>query len=246
MTTTTPAIPTEREDPMPAPMLGMWLFLAGEAMFFAGLLSAFIVLQSVPGERDLFVRSARVVSRPLTIAAGMTLLASSAIWWRGAKTVWSLRWAEGLGCAFLGIQAITAYPLLLHETIVTASTVYDGRVIRHGDFRVDGVQMPLPDAFDVNRYVRPIRGGEDRLAVDPSQIRLEATYGPSRNNYFACYFLVNIAHALHVVGGLVALAWLARRARKGTATAAQTRIVTLYWQFVNGVGLLSLVLLSLG
>jgi heme/copper-type cytochrome/quinol oxidase subunit 3 len=233
-------------DPMPAATLGMWMFLASEAMFFTGLLSAYIVLQSVPGERALFVRSARVVSLPLTIVAGMTLVAASAIWCRRVMTPRSLSLAGGLAAAFLAIQAITASHLLSHETVVTASTVYDGRVIHHGDFRIDGVQMPLPNAFDVNRYVRPMFANEDRQGIDPKQIRVAANYGPSRNNYFACYFLVTVAHAVHVIGGLAALAWLMGRTRKGTATAAQTRVVTLYWQFVNGVGLLSLVLLSLG
>ena len=250
MTTVTPAITPERDDPMPAAALGMWLFIAGEAMFFAGLLSAFIVLQSVPGERLLFVRSAAVVSRPLTIVAAGLLVAGSLVLRRGKADVGRLAIFAGLAVAFLGVQAGAGWRLLSHDTVATASAVYDGTVARRRNaVTITGVRAALPPSFDVSRTMPADlrRGGTvGQFAVPALDVRLEANYGPSRNNYFACYFLVTAAHALHGVGGLVALGWLIVRARRRTATDVQVRAVTLYWQFVNGVGLLSLLLLSLG
>jgi heme/copper-type cytochrome/quinol oxidase subunit 3 len=246
---TTPTTPA-RADPMPVAALGMWLFIAGEAMFFAGLLSAFLVLQSTAGERALFVRSAAMVSRPATIGAAALLLTMSAALWRGVTRIGPQVVAAGLAVAFLGVQAWAGDRLLAHETIVTTSAVYDGGAAHgRGMVVVTGTRMPLPAAFDVARTVgSDLRGGTaiDREPIDPTDIRLEADYGPSRNNYFACYFLVTAAHALHVGGGLVALAWLAVRTRRGTATRLQAHVVCLYWQFVNGVGLLAILLLWLG
>ena len=244
MTTVTADV---RPDPMPAATLGMWLFLCGEAMFFAGLLTAFLVLQSSPAERALFVRSAAVVSRPLTVAAAVLLVASAATWWRAAATFRGQLTAAGLAVGFLAVQRVTLGLLLSHHTVVTPTAVYDGRVPADGASVVTGVRGPLPVGFDVNTTTPgDVRGTTGSFEVPRDDVRVDADYGPSRNNYFACFFLVTAAHALHVVGGLIASAWLLVRTRRGTTTPLQRRTVTLYWQFVNGVGLLSLVVLALG
>ncbi len=231
---------TTAPDPMPAATLGMWLFVAAEGMFFAGLLSAFLVLQSTPGEHALFVRSAAVVSRPLTAVAVGLLVASSAVLWRGGR-----RWVvAGLAVAFLAVQASAGHRLLSHHTIVTATAVYDGRATTAAaEWRVTGVRLPLPPTFDLARAMpSDLPGVAGTYAIPTTDVRAAAAYGSSRNNYFGCYFLVTAAHAAQVVGGLVALGWLAVRRRSPAAAAA----VTLYWQFANGVGAVSLVLLALG
>ena len=35
----------------------------------------------------------------------------------------------------------------------------------------------------------------------------DLTYGPSRNNFFACYFLFTAVHVLHLIAGMIALMW---------------------------------------
>jgi cytochrome c oxidase subunit 3 len=246
--TTPPAAPPPPTDPMPSAELGTWLFLASESMFFAGLLAAFIVLRSSAG--DLFARSAAVVSRPATLMAIALLVASSMVLW--TRRVTGRRWAITgvLAVAFLVVQDRAATQLRLHGTVVTATAVYDG-VVAHGRGMVvvTGVRVPLPPSFDVHRTTPgDLRNGVrvDVEAIPEGDVRIDANYGPSRNNYFGCYFLVAAAHALHVVGGLVALAWLTMRTRRGTATLANGRAVSLYWQFVNGVGIIALVLLARG
>ncbi len=237
-------------DPMPAAALGMWLFLAGEAMFFAGLLSAFLVLQSSPGERALFVRSARVVNLPLTLTAAALIAVTAVVLWRGATRASWLAVAGGVAVAFLIVQVVAAGLLLRHETVVTATDVYDGAATHKGGYVTGwGYRSPLPPALDVARTLPAdvARGtAAGPFTVAESDARLVAAYGPSRNNYFGCYFLVTVAHALHVGAGLIALAWLTWRTRRRTASPGQTRAVVLYWQFVNGVGLLALLILALG
>ena len=245
MTTTPPAIPLERPDPMPAGMLGMWLFLAGEAMFFAGLLSAFIVLQSVPGERALFLRSARVVSVSLTITA-LCVLAISIV---AVHRQMPRRVIVILAAVFLVVQGSSCCLLLTHRTVVTSQFVFDGRDSWMNAYH--GVRAPLPATLDLAQLMpsdlKDATPWGNDSAQDPatySDVRVDQNYGPSRNNYFACYFLVTAAHAIHVIGGLLAIACLASRRHR--LTHVQQRAMSLFWQFVNGVGLVSVVLLALG
>ena len=241
-------------DPMPAAALGMWLFVAGEAMFFAGLLSAYLVLQSPPGEHALFVRSAAVVSRPLTGLAAVLLVGCAGVLWQRPARVSAQVTTALLAVAFLAVQAAAGGRLLSHHTVITPTDVYDGSVANGvpvmPGVAVTGLRLPLPPAFDVSGTMpdglRSLGAVVGTYSVPTSLVRADAAYGPSRNNYFACYFLVGAAHAAHVIGGLVALGWLIVRTRWRTATPVQVRAVALYWQFLNGVGLLSLLLLSIG
>ncbi len=243
--TTDPATPPvdPMPDPMPAAALGEWLFVAADAMFFAGLLSAYLVLQSTPATHALFVRSAAVVSRPLTVLAAALLLASAAAVWRAPNRPAIL---VGLAVAFLAVQASSVERLLDHHTIVTPNAVYDGRLAARGSLRLTGVRAPLPPTFDpavtLPGDLRGAAPGSFGIARD--DVRADVTYGPWRNNYFGCYFLVLTAHAVHVAGGLVALAWPAVRRAAGPPGSA--RPVALYWQFVNGVGLVATALLWVG
>ncbi len=235
------AAPPPNADPMPTAALGAWLCVAAEAMFFAGLLSAFLVLQSTPAEHARFVRSAAVVSRPLTAVAVTLLGASAAVLWRAPRR---LGVVATLAVAFLGVQAWADHLLLAHHTVVTTTAVFDGRVADASTGpSVTGVREPLPPSLDLSRTVPDdVRGPAGTYAVPAPDVRADATYGPSRNNYFGCYFLVTGAVVAHVLGGLLGLAWLAARRRSAAAAWA----VTLYWQFGHTVGIASLVLLSIG
>lgn len=242
-TTTTSPTPTEvleaKVDPMPAATLGMWLFLASEAMFFAAILAGFIVLQSVPGARAVFARSAGVPNLGLAIGSAMLLVASIVAVWRRARG-WTV---AGLATAFLIVQVLSCWLLLTHRTIVTTDAIYDGRWTYGGHFH--GTKSATPSTLDLARLMPgeltgPV-GNHDVSLGDA--VQADVNYGPSRNNYFACFFLITGAHAIHVVGGLIALAWLAVRRR--SATEPQRQAVGMYWQFVNVVGLLAIAMLTL-
>jgi cytochrome c oxidase subunit I+III len=66
-------------DPMPIGKLGMWLFLASEAMFFVGLLGSFVVLESAGGQHELFVQSSAMLSKWMGLAGVVCLVLSSAM-----------------------------------------------------------------------------------------------------------------------------------------------------------------------
>lgn len=61
---------------------------------------------------------------------------------------------------------------------------------------------------------------------------------PATNTFMATYFTFTGVHALHVVGGLVANAWVMLGAGRveDDMTRGRVRAVSLYWMFVNVVG----------
>ena len=65
---------------------------------------------------------------------------------------------------------------------------------------------------------------------------------PSSGVYGSVFFALTGFHALHVLGGLGALAWLAlrdrRRLRAGAAPLRAARLAALYWDFIAVVWLL--------
>ena len=123
----------EREPPVPDYVLGMVLCLAAEAMFFAGLISAFLVARAnaavwpPPGQPRLPVAR--------TAANTALLLASAATMWRalrarrgslsaGAVGRW-LALTIGLGGAFLALQGYEWLRLIAFG-LTTTSSLYGG------------------------------------------------------------------------------------------------------------------------
>ena len=234
-------MPRPTPDPMPAAELGTWLFVAAESMFFAGLMVAFLVLRRA--DPPLFARSAAVVSRPATVTAIALLAASLAV--LAVNRGRPLAITAALAVAFLSTQAWAAAGLLTHHTLVTATAVYDGRVTpgSGGQLTIAGTRRPVTAGFDIVAMTPDDSPGTDGTFAVPAAARPdEADYGPSRNAYFACWFLFVAAHAVHVVGGLVAIAWLSARRR----FPAASRSVRLYWRFVTVAGLVGSALLWRG
>jgi heme/copper-type cytochrome/quinol oxidase subunit 3 len=85
------------------------------------------------------------------------------------------------------------------------------------------------------------------LGVKAVEYRGEIAAGlvPATSTFFALYFLLTGLHAAHVIGGLVANAWVLAGARRvGPAmTEGRLRAISLYWVFVDLVWLVILWLL---
>ena len=87
------------------------------------------------------------------------------------------------------------------------------------------------------------------LLIKGAEYRLEILEGlvPSASTFLACYFTLTGLHALHVLAGGVANAWVigsARRVRPAL-TEGRVRALSLYWMFVDLVWLVILVLFYL-
>lgn len=63
---------------------------------------------------------------------------------------------------------------------------------------------------------------------------LHAGYGPTTNLFWSFYYLMTSLHGLHVVGGMIAIAIIAKSARKGQGLH-RVGPVGLYWHLVDVV-----------
>jgi heme/copper-type cytochrome/quinol oxidase subunit 3 len=224
----------QKNDPeiIDVPSLGMWLFLASEAMFFIAMLGAFVVLQSTGQQHALFVKSSAMLSKFIGSLSAIFLILSSVYL---ASTNSKLRWAAlAGGLAFVCLQWVQWTLLLLNHTTVFRDSgrlmVSDGRPSH--SHRID-----LPPSFDVHAvtasdFVGKPAGGWPKHT---DEILIDQDYGPSRNNFFASYFLMSAAHGLHVLAGVAALLWFMLFRRGKIPPALQN-----YWHFVNVVGIIGL------
>jgi cytochrome c oxidase subunit III len=174
--------------------LGIWLFLASEAMLFAGLFSSYVLLRTgaaVWPRHNLPVGMA-TINTAILIASSMTMVMA----WESLKEHnWSgyrrhLASTVALGLAFLIIKLV--------------------------------------------EYREHITAGEL----------------PSQNTFFAIYYTLTGIHALHIVGGLVAMLYLlGPGSRLWTTNPDQftNRIEAtgLYWHFVDFIWILLFPLLYL-
>jgi cytochrome c oxidase subunit 3 len=188
-----------------ASVLGMWLFLATEVMFFGGLFTAFAVYRTASPEE------VALASRHLNVALGcvntVVLLGSSltmAMAVRAARLrahrpllVW-LGMTMTLGAGFLGIKAVE-YTGDYHE-----------RLIPGWDFQV-------PDAD---------RSTVEQQALDPRQMEMFYVLYFFMTGLHAVHLVVGIT----LVGVMAVLSW--RRWFSGGG-ATQIEVTGLYWHFVD-------------
>lgn len=122
----------DRERAIPDAVLGMALFLLTEAMLFAGLISAYLVLRvqagvwPPPGQPRLPV-IVTAVSTLVLCASGVAAWRSEAAWRSGGPPA-ARRWlsrAAQLGAVFLAIQGYEWLRLLEHG-LRASSSVYAG------------------------------------------------------------------------------------------------------------------------
>lgn len=119
--------PIAGESRLSPARFGVWLFLVGEAMFFAALISAYLVLRS---GSSTFGAPGDALSLPSGALATLTLVASSACAWRalvGARhrssaSTW-LVLALALGAIFLAIQGFE-YRALIERGLSPRTNLY--------------------------------------------------------------------------------------------------------------------------
>jgi heme/copper-type cytochrome/quinol oxidase subunit 3 len=239
----TAAIPVQScNDPMPPARLGMWLFLASEAMFFIGLLSAFIVLGSTGEQHALFAGSAKMLSISIAIVCVLVAIASSVAMSRQSAIS---RWlAVAAALLFCVTQSAQWRSLLTHQTTVVQNL--DGRSVAYeqepgplqGNF-IRAHALDLPDHADLSQ-ITP--SDLDQSSVRELGVHLRTlrtlNYGPSRNNFFACYFLITTAHVIHLLAGMLVVLYFLLFAKGKLPDSVQ-----IYWHFVNAVGVIGILAL---
>jgi cytochrome c oxidase subunit 3 len=178
---------------------GMWIFLASEALLFAGLFALY------GAYRSLYPADFEEAIRRNTFAYGtanMYILLTSSF--TVALSLWAIE--RGRARAALGLLLATVGLGLAFLVVKVAEYAEHWR---HG---------ALPGPFYHWEELR--------------------TFGANR--FFTMYWTMTGIHALHVMGGLVVLLWLARRAWHGHYTAEHHTTMemgTLYWHLIDVVWL---------
>jgi len=227
--------------------VGMWLFLASEVMLFGGLFSAYIFLR-VGAPPDtwphgwLNVTLGTINTVILALSAITTLLAWASL---KIKDFPKYKLYHGLtillAITFLGIKSYEYTDKFNHYTVTLADgRLADGHLIK-GKTSAD--QVVLKGRYVASRAElldghAAHRAKHEEIVIPRSQITRMQNYGPAYNNFTAIYFTLSGLHALHILGGVMVIAWLWGPGSAMWFTAPEqftnrVEVSGLFWHFVD-------------
>ncbi len=187
-------------------LLGMWVFIAQEILFFGGMLAAYTIYRNL--FYDSFAAGSHHLDVPLGTFNTAVLICSS------------LTMALGVHAAALGKRKATVVFLLL--TIALGSVFLGVKVKEYSDkFRDDLVPGPQYSAAHLH--------GPHGEELPPDTARHSEIF-------FALYFGLTGLHALHMIIGIpiiAVMAWMAWGGRFGPAYYTPVEVTGLYWHFVD-------------
>jgi cytochrome c oxidase subunit III len=194
-------------------MIGMWLFLSTEVLFFGGLITAYVVYRSTsPREVALASRHMAIWLGCLNtvILLGSSLTMAMAV--RAAQLrqhrelIMYLGLTMALGAGFLGVKAIEY------------STEFREHLVPGWDFRI------------------PAEGHGEGEPSDREIIEKEQLNPGRYEMFFVLYFFMTGLHAIHlIIGiGLVGImAYLSYHRWFSGGGATQIEVTGLYWHFID-------------
>jgi cytochrome c oxidase subunit 3 len=187
-------------------LLGMWVFIAQEILFFGGMLGAYTIYRNL--YYDAFAAGSHHLDVPLGTVNTAVLICSS------------LTMALGVHAAALGKRKATVVFLLL--TILLGSVFLGIKVVEYKDkfdhHLVPGAQYSAADLHG------------------PHGEHLTGDVALHSQLFFALYFGLTGLHALHMIIGIPIILYMAWRAWQGQFSPAYytpVEITGLYWHFVD-------------
>ena len=234
--------PAQQKD---SALLGMWIFLVTEALFFGGLFLTYSV------NRHYYFTAFGVGGNMLDLALGTTntfvLIASS---FTMAMSVWSAQTSRKkllpvfllltlvLGFVFLGIKYVEYKQKFEHHLVPGSS--FDIRY--HVNHPAPGDN--LKELAAERKEIEEALGTESPDNPQKALVALNA----HTQLYFSLYFGMTGLHALHMVVGAGLLIWAFKDSLKGRFSAAYNTpidVIGLYWHFVDIVWIYLFALLYL-
>lgn len=233
--------------------MGIWLFLASEVMLFGALFSSYILLRvgasewphgllSVPmGTFNTFILIASSISMVMGWAALKERDLSSFKVYQGATIL--------LAIAFISVKSFEYHDKFTHYYVRladekemtghiegkpfawTLATLTDpAKPISEITFHPDPAPSP-EETHSANSHGAPIK-------ILTAQIRRLESFGPWRSTYLAIYFVLTGLHALHVLGGILVMAYHWGPGSKMWRTEPERftnriEVTGLYWHFVE-------------
>jgi cytochrome c oxidase subunit III len=223
--------------------VGMWLFLASEVMLFGGLFSSYILLRvaAPPGTWPhgwLSVPLGTLNTLILALSAVTTLLAWAAC---RARMFDRYKLFQGitlvLAVIFLSIKGYEYSDKLRHyEIVLKDGRIADGHLVKSSPEAVwlHGRYVTSHAELMNGRHA----AAHEEIQIDRAQIQRMQNYGPAHNTFTAMYFTLTGLHGLHVIGGILVLAYLWGPGSRMWKTAPEhftnrVEVSGLFWHFVD-------------
>jgi cytochrome c oxidase subunit 3 len=206
-----------------AAVIGMWVFLLTEILFFGGLFVAYMIYRIwyfdafalASKSLDLFwggLNTAVLIGSSLTMALAV----------RAAQTnqrQWTVKWlvlTMLLGCVFLGVKVIEYADKFEHHHVPGPNYIWD----EHAAPAAGAGHAPDAAATATAR----------QTALTPHQLQ------NTTQLYFSLYFTMTGLHALHMiigVGLMMVIAWMAWKGKFDAEYYTPVEMSGLYWHFVD-------------
>lgn len=230
---------------------GVWLFLASEVMLFGGLFSAYILLRinddNWPTGHSMGLNEwIGMINTFVLITSSVTMVMSWASlkmnnFARAKQYIWA---TIVLALVFLVVKLAFEYNPKLHHYGVWLKG-NDAPITGHVESGLDDPEAETivfhPDATD-DAHGESGEGASEghahSMSIAKSDIVRISNFGPGYNNFFATYYTITGLHGLHIVGGVLVLAFLVLPGAKMWHTEPErytNRIecTGLYWHFVD-------------
>jgi cytochrome c oxidase subunit 3 len=212
-----------------AAVVGMWVFLLTEILFFGGLFVAYMIY------RVWYFEAFAEASRRLSLFWGglntAVLIGSSltmALAVRAAQTNnrrWTVNWlliTTVLGCVFLGVKVIEYQDKFANYEVPGPSYnwLYHEQHAAGGAEHAAGAEGAAPAAAE----------GHRQRGLTPAQLQ------NTTQIYFSLYFTMTGLHALHMiigVGLMLVITWMAWKGKFDAEWYTPVEMSGLYWHFVD-------------
>ena len=202
-----------------AAVIGMWVFLLTEILFFGGLFAAYMVYRV--WYFDAFAEASRSLeifwgALNTAVLIGSSLTMAMAV--RGAQTnkrTATINWlilTMLLGCVFLGVKVIE----------------YAEKIEHH---HVPGFNYQWAPAHEAAPAAEGVAAeGHRKLSLTPEQLQLTTQI------YFSLYFTMTGLHALHMIVGIglmSVITWMTWKGKFDREYYTPVEMSGLYWHFVD-------------
>jgi cytochrome c oxidase subunit 3 len=215
-----------------AAILGMWVFLLTEILFFGGLFVAYMIYRV--WYFDAFAEASRRLSlfwgglntvvlivSSLTMALGVRAAQTNK---RKATVNWLIL-TMLLGAVFLGVKAIEYRDKFANHEVPGANFVWNWEEQQEA-------AKAAAEGGAGAEHAAAAAGGEHHreLSLTPDQLQRTTQL------YFSLYFTMTGLHALHMIIGICLMAvitWMAHKGRFDATYYTPVEIGGLYWHFVD-------------
>jgi cytochrome c oxidase subunit 3 len=222
-----------------AAILGMWVFLLTEILFFGGLFVAYMIYRiwyfdafaEASRRLSLFwggLNTAVLIFSSLTMAMGVRCAQTNQ---RKATVNWLIV-TMLLGGVFLGVKAIEYRDKFANHEVPGANFVWDWEHQQELAAEGGAGAEHAPPALGAGGAPAAEAAGEHHRELSLSPDQLQRT----TQLYFSLYFTMTGLHALHMIIGICLMAvitWMAHKGRFDEHYYTPVELGGLYWHFVD-------------